>query len=760
MTTAERQRPHVLFPLQTFLDSQTEYIDRFIPEFKQLEDSTININNIKQLDDLLSHLELSFLRDTDDGLESFCYNLRIPSVNILRILFTLASRCTASNSTHTSAMIDGLVTTNQQIRAFYEEYSQRIHKTPLRDRSVLLLNKYLQIVVKSLQAAGSNSSFVQLPLASILYDRLTAVLKDFLVREAVSHKRKPSLTSPISIKRHNQKDPQSPVKQYTIDSFFQVSPKTIKTTQTSSSPKIMEKNDDSEVSDSEEEEELKLSSSTAEIENEINRFQSYNISPTNRFMNTIFNDVQTSGMNNAGALFLSFDDNGVKSYKKKKSPGARATLRASTPLSDQWHNLKVFEEDILSKKLNPRANSHFNLWKLMNWAFFCADRSSKCQTLLHDSSSTTYHSIYNTYRDLLEVIVGILEINFIDCLIRGPVGELLEGQDPLKSFFSSTRKHIVLQVLEESPSILLLLLMTQLGKSQSDWWDRIVEFVFNGLGIKSQELPVSCYEREKDLIRHDNKKETFNTPFTEGFYVYSDNYDSMRIRFRIICLTYYWSLFFLEGPDVEEDPYLNSNILLKELSRKFVDVDFRYLIEFFRALGDDSNQIPRKYQYLMLGQLANTMLLELTTILEPDRFRIQRKVWEDKNDDDSWWLMVVEELLEVINDERIYLPLVASETDRSFGDFTQLWMKVNYLLEWLLDIHFERLQELEIISHRIKDKFSTRCRTADELRSRLYQKFIRQSLESGDPGLSAELKICNPSANFVDIHYNRFGGTL
>ena len=83
---------------------QTTLIDSLIPE---ISEDGINLNSSSEFDRLITHLELSF------------YNreaLPIPSTNIIRILFTLASRSPDSNWTVSNSLLDDIQTSRQRIK--------------------------------------------------------------------------------------------------------------------------------------------------------------------------------------------------------------------------------------------------------------------------------------------------------------------------------------------------------------------------------------------------------------------------------------------------------------------------------------------------------------------------------------------------------------------------------------------------------------------------------------------------------------------
>lgn len=692
----------------SYLESQSEFIDLIIPEFKQPSDEPTNLNNLTQPDLLLTHLE-AVLGNTSSRKH------KLPSENIIRVILTLASRSPETNWTNTNPNIEGLTATNNYVKKLNDDYYNSLSKPPLRDRSIWLLHQYFSII--QLQPTDS--------IIQILYKRFVTVFKDFIIQNYV--RKKARLSGPL-IKARSSLE-LSPVKfQSNILNFFQPD-----------SPASDATIPDDVVSDSEDD--VTILDSTTNMEEELKKFHRMpDVTSSNIFTNSI------SGLNNSAALFSNISTDRDTPLRpelpvlRKKQKISRPTPPISYPTLC-WTNLKLFDEDVLSIKLNPKLNHRFNIWLLINWAFYCAEKSTNLSKLLANSSFTAFHSVYVTHHELLSFIFDFLSFEFINGIKNDKDIQALlhKSGDPIKSFFKtkSSSRSIILGHLEDS-KFLILNLMTQLGSLQIDWYDRIVEYVFNGLGVKSSEIPQSCYEREKFLIKLDSAvKEHFSGI---DLIEHTDNIHSMKLRYRIILLVYYRALYFsggsIVGANKKSDIHLAPTILITELCHRFMAIDWKYLGEFFSAPSFEECIIPPKYQISLLCELAETLLLDITKLAEVEKFTLQRFVdcsgkpmkevprkkritpppraqLEELEEytGSPWQMTNISQILDTINDKDIYLQVIDDETYKT-DDFEQAWKKLNFLLEWMLNI------ALNDLDHHMP-YMKQRCIDADILRSSL-----------------------------------------
>ncbi|KAK6465792.1 hypothetical protein DFJ63DRAFT_333204 [Scheffersomyces coipomensis] len=736
-------RPHVLIPLDVFIEKQSEFIDSLIPELKKNDGSEINLNNVKQFDELLTHLELTFRTNYEASYStsSDYSNIRIPSLDILRVLLTLASRCRSSNWSDTTTSIDGLQTTNEQVRVLNEDYYNSIHKPPLQSRSLLLLQNYFSYL--------SEYRKLDDPTLLLLYDQFRKVFDDFIVRNRTVTKSTLSSSNSNTI-RPVIKQSSSPKRKGDITSYFQSPPR-------SSPPRIpltdINQNetgkhaDDMIISDSEGTV-SDIGSGAVDMEREVNKFQSYNITPTKKLSRNILrldDEQMTSGLNSSEALFNS------SSMDRDKNNRSRQRMMSPSKFPN-WHSLKIFDDSILSKKLNPRLNRNFNLWQLVNWTFYCADKSSEIQRQSPNSNYSAFHLIYSAHRDTIDFIFDFISYNFQYELKNDPlIKKSVSDGNALASSRLKTAKFI-----EDSDSILLSKLVTQLGASQRDWYDRAVEYIFNGLGNKSKEAPKSCYDREKGLINHDHSvKEQFYNFSSSDFVHFNDNMDSMKIRYKICMLLYQWSKYFhnIKGGSTNFD-ILGKREFLTQLAFKFNDIDFSYIIKFYCAFDPPYESIKERQAFL--EELSNILILEITKTVEANIFSIDTYETIIVDDEDAniheyketiafeadpalpqlylehpIQLRNIYKMLDTIGDQYIYSAIIEDETYNNFDEFTQQWMKINFLFEWSINLAFERYDDF--IKSRTGDKVKIRssfetirskCKTVDQLRSKLFQEFV------------------------------------
>ncbi|ODV79295.1 uncharacterized protein CANTADRAFT_251479 [Suhomyces tanzawaensis NRRL Y-17324] len=745
---------HSLFDLTTHLDAQERFVYQIIPELAQL-DQPINLNNVRQFDELLSHYETSF--NTNAWLASNDpINLVLPSYNVLRIVFTLAARSPNTNWSTKHFTMAGIAPSNDYVKSLNEDYDNSVLRAPLNKRSVWLLGKYRDILVMDSHLD---------PIVQLLYKKVLVVLGDFIYQSRVV-KRVSTYSGPIIKKRLTQA---SPTKQLKITNFFQKSP---------SKPEIVDDLTETDlISDSENE--ATVLETAPNMEDELFKFQA---SPQKSFLLEPNKDI--SGLNGSFRLLDSLTSNSDAQEVDKPSKQSKPEdMTKDSPLH-KWENIKLYDDDLLGKKLNPKLNLQFNFWLLMNWAFYCADQSSKYNNSHLNSSFTSYHIIYSTYSDLFRVMYDIIAFNFFHTIrththIQDNLDDL--SQDIMMCFFRSSKssRTLVLYHLEDS-SFLLYCMLTQLSSSPIDWYDRLVEYLLNGLGIRSNVTPASCYNRERIIIKGDNAtKEKFIIPPNWKPNEYDDNIDSMSIRFNFLSLIYYRSLFYSSGSLLgferltatsQNLTHLNSRSLVCELSRKFEVIDVKYLKEFFACGRIENKFVPQFYNISMLVELSQTLLLDITKVVDYDLFILRRNYGSNSNflrdeeveDSDEvteildnvieipdeseteaisdeplpkqkpsqvtpWQFTNMFSILEALGKPECYLPIVEDETYKSLDQFEQCWWKVNFLLEWLLDLSFEDLEDFlrkdppqDIRLSGIEEK----CVHADSLRELIFKGYL------------------------------------
>ena len=673
----------------------------------------VHLTNVKQFEDLLYHLESTFLANDEKGGESY---LKIPSIDIFRILITLASRCLSTNFTHGSASIDGLIANSEYIKNLNEEYENCIYKSPIRDRCITIMRSYMNLL------SASKSPIT----VDMVYNLFLAALKDFIIQPKFFHIRG---TLPKDKYLRSNRNP-ARRQETNIEQSHDI------------------------ISDSEEETPSLVSNSSKDIANEVKKFQPYNISPLRKNTGVFSSDNhKISGLNDSAVLFQTMPHLDSESELTSGSDGEliskKRKVRSNVRDKDSaLSNIRVFGDYLISRQLNPIINSPYNLWKLMQWTFHCANFSTMYQKQLLDSNSTNCHLIFETYAKLLRLIFDFLSFNFTYHLITDKNSRRLlnieidnknEHIDPVCIFFQRDRisRKEIINILENDRNILLLNLMTQLGPSRVDWYDRVIEYAFTGLNkdkpkSESSYQPQPCYEREKLLIRHDNLKKKVDKNYAVQ---YDDNLDSMKLRYGIIIIVYYRSLFFSDGSfingskvDDSSASQLSPEILLQQLSCKLITLDYLYLKQFYLAyymeIAEDKF-ISKIHQYRMMLELTKMVLISLTGILEIDNYLSEKEMLSTHcNSSQSF--------IDLIVDQRLYQVLVEDETYPHWQDFEAAWCKMNYLLGWLLESSLSHLQNNSTESsnyNEFVDYIYKRVEKADRMKIKWFNKFILNHCE-------------------------------
>ena len=707
------EQPHLLFPLAAYFQSHYELIDQFIPDLASCEKKVVHLTNVKQFEDLLYHLESTFLANDEKGGESY---LKIPSIDIFRILITLASRCLSTNFTHGSASIDGLIANSEYIKNLNEEYENCIYKSPIRDRCITIMRSYMNLL------SASKSPIT----VDMVYNLFLAALKDFIIQPKFFHIRG---TLPKDKYLRSNRNP-ARRQETNIEQSHDI------------------------ISDSEEEPPSLVSNTSKDIANEVKKFQPYNISPLRKNTGVFSSDNhKISGLNDSAVLFQTMPHLDSESELTSGSDGEliskKRKVRSNVRDKDSaLSNIRVFGDYLISRQLNPIINSPYNLWKLMQWTFHCANFSTMYQKQLLDSNSTNCHLIFETYAKLLRLIFDFLSFNFTYHLITDKNSRRLlnieidnknEHIDPVCIFFQRDRisRKEIINILENDRNILLLNLMTQLGPSRVDWYDRVIEYAFTGLNkdkpkSESSYQPQPCYEREKLLIRHDNLKKKVDKNYAVQ---YDDNLDSMKLRYGIIIIVYYRSLFFSDGSfingskvDDSSASQLSPEILLQQLSCKLITLDYLYLKQFYLAyymeIAEDKF-ISKIHQYRMMLELTKMVLISLTGILEIDNYLSEKEMLSTHcNSSQSF--------IDLIVDQRLYQVLVEDETYPHWQDFEAAWCKMNYLLGWLLESSLSDLQNNSTESsnyNEFVDYIYKRVEKADRMKIKWFNKFILNHCE-------------------------------
>ena len=641
-------------------EGQTRFIDSLVP---RIDEEYVNLNSFKQFDELLTHLEssLSQLENNNNCL------LVIPSSNIFRILFTLLSRSPNCNWTISNSLGDSIPTTHKQVKANNGYYEESIGKPTLCARSKDVLEKYINLLPNDK-----------------LYENLNRFMMDFM--DLPRRMKRSNLDT-----YHKSKD---------ILAIIRESPnKKLKpATNHEGLNKSIDNNDIIVISDSEEED-ASMQQEEIIIESEVNKFLNLGADINNSF---------TENMNQPGtndfALLLN----------KDLSP---------SPKTPQSQGIRIFDESILSARLNPKLNN-FDLWRLVNWIFFCSGKSND----VFDSTYRNCHLIYTAQSATVHQLFNVIEFN----LIHELQDTFSIKEQPLTWLFkqSTARRSLAMDQVLENSSLLLLSLLKQFGQSRSKWFDRLAEYVFNGLTSRTDIIPATCYEHEKALIKKDEglshkrkrKKYTF----------YNDNMDSMKLRFKILNMVHYWSLFFDKNtadgiihPISQSINSIESTKLIEEIAKKFMYIEYDYWVEFYYSLLMDS-KIPLVIREIFLVNLSCKLLSNLTNpktnffTLKPRDNRINRN-WRSAN---------LQLILQWMVQEDLYKGFIEDESYPSFAYFKQAWNKYNFVLEWMFLFALRDVAAAGFERVLRRDELLQACVKIDKMRERIYLHFIEKCNES------------------------------
>lgn len=656
--------------LSSYPGFQRTLIDGLIPE---IGEDGINLNSSSEFDKLITHLELSF------------YNreaLPIPSTNIFRILFTLASRSPDSNWTVSKNLLDDIPTSRQRIRPTSSFYEDSQGKGNLCVRSIKLIEKYLQILPNDR-----------------LYDNLASFMNDFM--DLPARRTRGTL----------------PQKNQDVLVLMRQSPKKRMTSSECITQSDIEELGDSEIEEVGDSEDDEDRSGTCRDDSLMAReLDKYQNMPVENTLN--FNEGQNqSGVNNPSVLF-----------NQEESP----------VLQQKWQGIKVYDEPLLGTRLNPRLND-FDLWKLINFTFYCAGR----RNIVFDSTYESCHTIYAAQAATIDKLFSIIEINLVNELCSMfPDG----ADDPYSWLFTKplARRMLAMDQILQNGTLFLLNLLKQLGYMKNNWYDRIAEYVFNGLIGKESVLlsrttsesgselhlpiPTTCYEHERILLKQSFTKYKAET---EKFAYYNDNIDSMQLRFKIINVIHYWSLAFDKTtPDgISRSAPLNTNwispaVLIDEVTKKFMVIEYDYWVEFYFSLVLNSS-IPIRYRDILLVNLSSNLLAKLTGSRRWD-FKLASR---DDEKNPNWRSANFSLVLDWMKDRELYLGFLEDETYQSFAHFKELWKKYNFVIAWIFTFTLRDVAEAGYESLIKKELLISACNQMDILREQVYLQFIKNCIQ-------------------------------
>ncbi|CAI5758183.1 unnamed protein product [Candida verbasci] len=621
------------FHPQSYLELQSSLIDNAI--FKDNDaTNSINLDNFKDFDNLLSSLE-NAIRSSTQFNQQFNM-LAVPSVKILDILFTLASRNSSNLTVLSSNMATklGIHQTEDQIKARNEDYDNNLMKSATNDRAYLLIKLYNDLIIEHQHLK--------------LYENFVNFMNSFIIDQTVSSKTPMANQPTLSSAKIPKQD---------ILEIIRPSPIKRRKTQNlkyQSNIQISDENGEeyTMISDPYEE---KVVKSNLSMEEEVEKFQN-----TNKLYNPFIDK-----------------NNNVFNTSPKKQKGML--------------KCKIFDEPMLSTRLNPKGND-FHLWKLINWTFYCGGTKNN----VYNSTYKSSHLIYQTQSKVINEMFRFLEFNFVVELSK-----LYNNSDPYHHIFnlSEKGKRLAITRIESSSSLLLSKLMKHLGIYKKNWYDRLIEYVFNGLTYKKVLFPQTCYDHEHHLLKKDENLKKEDRIMKHIYY--NDNMSSMKLRFKIVNLVFYWSMVFdtttkdgIINFNQEDYNYLSPKNLINELASKLMFIEYDYLVEFYLSMNLDS-QVTQKYKTVFLTNLSIKLLKNITDSTEFNRSLYPRIDNPNETPADKWKLKNFNILISWLTNEDIISTIFEDETYKSFAHFDQVWNKFNLIFNWLLKTFSEEVVDLK-----------------------------------------------------------------
>ena len=699
-----------MLSLELYKQLQTSFIDCVIPDLKE---NSINLNKFALLDDLLTVLEASFkvefntaffYRASNSKNDSQQNSQYLPSTNVMHILFTLASRSDKCNWTVTQSYTkNGISESLSQVKQSNAYYRKLSYKLSLSCRSLALLKQY---VAKAIENPIDNTQ---------LYQLLMDVISDLVM--------KPSFKSQFPHKK--------------ISDFYKTAKRNYQDDNDTGEDgkNILKKRRKSYTNRSKEEietDDLVLSDSQEDSDTEI-RIARCTLDGNKPIQGKqILTDM---GRKSHQQEHEEHEEHGeqMEQLNHDAQVGNLPTIeKVTTRPLEAWNGLRVYDEPLLKDKLI--IDNGFNIWKLINWTFYCAGLSSNYYYGVESNCS----SIYKAEARLLDTIFDFLEANLVMELKR-----LMHLEDPYLQLSKLTtgEKKMMISHVENSSNILFLKLIKTLGHFRSLYYDRIVEYVFNGLAARLTGMPDACYQHEAALVKKEARAK--NTQQSKNSSDYrrckvNDNLDSMNLRFKMSLVTHHWSLIFTETIVIEKKDKFNINQrhsplelnnFLGYLSEKLSTLDFKYLEAFYFASYYES-KITKNYKDFFLMQLSCKFLLDALSSSNNDYNLKHRSFCNDNAsliEDEN-----LNTILDWIQDTATYSLVTENELWRSFGEFYQMWLKVNFVLEWLIlwviqdfkqqtshQIFLKRLNTLE-------EAFTV----SDHLRQKEFFKFVKLCTKS------------------------------
>lgn len=555
---------------------QLQVLDSIIPEISDSDlRGDFNVSNVQKLDLLVTQITALFNFYSDvKNAESM-----LPNLSLLRVLLTLATRIPTINWIDDNGKNDIISSGNE--REVSGDYTSMV---PLRNRAMSWFQIYFSIIKKyDKDHKGPNP----------LYDHLRLLMEEFIV-----------LPDYVGIIRNERAASKNARKD--INTMFKPPTGILQMLEKSPKRKVVQKLPISPSVVNNSEDEAPLLMQPKILEEEIESVSHNYLPSKKRKTNTDPKSLDAS---------LDILSGTSNSRKNSPSPAIEGEKVDTT-------NSKLFDDCLLSWKLNPTLNKGYSLWSLIEWAFYCAESSSDDLFLPVD-----YHSnLYKNYREFIgfffEFLIFDLNLymktklcTMFQCSNSQLRYEIYQAKpDPNNSNARLYQKEL------ESHNTLISKLLLQRSHKPIYWYDRIVETSFYGLSLsEGSPRPLHCYSKENALTLNQIKKRNNKLPKKMN-----DNMiDSMLLRFQILYLVYYFSLLYSDqcpvdpeprgaGPFINDSP-LGTYNLIKLISNKLCSLDIRIIEKFIRVCTITSLETYRRKYRSQFFLLLMTEIIEQNT---------------------------------------------------------------------------------------------------------------------------------------------------
>lgn len=631
----DSSQPYLLFEEEKWHLLQTQLLDLLLGEAIVSDGNIKNFPSYKEIEEVLFHLETTFERRNDSNSRRL--TVKVPSVKLLHILITLAAKPQCGP------------TRNDIVSSLLPSGDVCLHKLNVRERSLLLLNRFLG------EIEASN--------VPQLYNNIITAVQQIIRRKSTFiNSRLVSKPSPM-IKKTNT----SPRK-YDI----------IQLMKNTTEPIESEKSSDEIVSDSDSEGEVLKTS----IEEEVMKFKDYNISPIKSANSRSFVGGKASELFKNVPYLSSPEKEDVKtdvdsSPTKPRFKRGRSSSPAKKPIpfEEQLQNITILDQHLLASQLRTAPN--YNVWKLLQWTFICAEKSSK-------NLSLNYHAIYTSYNAFFHFLIDFLALN------------LHLETDRLFEAHTAKRQSTLIKLIYMDSRILVLLLMSHLGADVKEWSDRAVEFVFTGLNIKTTYEPQPLYEKERLLLRQLTTKQELQKS------QWNDNLDSMSLRYKFLILLYHrLQLTSLSLPSEDTGTEVGTFIAL--ICSKLMIIENPLFEAFFDGSNFHNDQVPQEVHIDFQFKIMNQVLSEMTQLVELyDHYVDPSDSPEEK----------VNKVVTLIQEDDLYSWIQ--------HDFEDNWRRLNYILVWIMNKIMDEIED-----KRLEGKLRRACIKADAMRQEYGTDFLR-----------------------------------